>query len=190
MFLPVQMSVIQETTSSSVREAMLAFHHQDISPWSIADPRTPSLSLSNVATPLVLNRPMDKTLEDKILRSEYIDFSLLLPDNIYRSQSPPCRFGMKTLSQAPRVPRLPWLSGKSQLDSFHKWLDAFTAYMLVIVTAHPRHALKLVKYKQIISKAVSKFKGMAWLSYDEQFRRHAAYDLSLPGIKSILNFGQ
>ena len=98
LFLPVQMSVIQETMSSSVREAMLAFHHQDISPWSIADPRTPSLSLSNVATPLVLNRPLDKTLEDKILRGEYINFSLLLPDNIYRSQSPALQIRYKDSS--------------------------------------------------------------------------------------------
>ena len=52
--------------------------------------------------------------------------------------------------------------------------------MLVIVAAHPRRALELVKYQQIISKAVSKFKGMAWLSHDEQFRRRAAYDLNLP----------
>ena len=51
--------------------------------------------------------------------------------------------------------------------------------MLVIVAAHPRRALELVKYQQIISKAVSKFKGMAWLSHDEQFRRRAAYDLNL-----------
>ena len=78
LFSPAQMSVIQETVSSSVRDAMLAFHHWDVSPRSIADPRTPSPSLSNVATPLGLNRPLDKTLEDKILRGAYIDFSLLL----------------------------------------------------------------------------------------------------------------
>ena len=40
LFSPAQMSVIQETVSSSVREAMLAFHHQDVSPRSITEPRT------------------------------------------------------------------------------------------------------------------------------------------------------
>ena len=56
LFSPAQMSVIQETVSSSVREAMLAFHHRDVSPRSIADPRTLSPSLSNVATPLGLGQ--------------------------------------------------------------------------------------------------------------------------------------
>ena len=63
LFSPAQMSVIQETVSSSVREAMLAFHHRDVSPRSIA---VPSPSLSNVATPLGLNRPLDKVIKDKI----------------------------------------------------------------------------------------------------------------------------
>ena len=114
LFSPAQMSVIQETVSSSVREAMLAFHHWDVFPRSIADPRTPSPSLSYVATPLGLNRPLDKTIEDKILRGEYIDFSLLLPGNIYWSQSPALQIPYEDSSPGPRVPRLPWLSGKSQ----------------------------------------------------------------------------
>ena len=51
--------------------------------------------------------------------------------------------------------------------------------MLVIVAVYPRRALELIKYQQIISRTVTKFKGMAWLSYDQQFRRRAAYTLSL-----------
>ena len=150
LFSPVQMSVNQETVSCSVCEAMLAFHHQDISPWSIADPKTPSPSLSNVATPLILNRPLDKTLKDKILRGEYVDFSLLLPDNIYRSQSPALKIQFEDSSPGSQGSPLTLVKRKKPvIDSFHKWLDAFTAYMLVIVAAHPRHALELVKYQQI-----------------------------------------
>ena len=67
---------------------------------------------------------------------------------------------------------------KPVIDTFLKWLDAFMTYML-IVNAYPRQALELIKYQQIISRAVAKFKGLAWLSYDQQFRRRAAYDLSL-----------
>lgn len=62
----------------------------------------------------------------------------------------------------------------------YKWLDAYTSYMLVTVAAYPRRALELLKYPQIISTAESKFKGPAWLTYDEQFRCRAAYDLTLP----------
>ena len=57
---------------------------------------------------------------------------------------------------------------KPVIDSFRRWLDPFTAYMLVIVAVHPTRALQLIKYQQVISWAVSKFKGLAWLTYDEQ----------------------
>ena len=65
LFSPAQMSVIQETVSSSIREAMLPFHLQDVSPRSIAKPSMPSPCLSNVATPLGLNHPLDKAIEDR-----------------------------------------------------------------------------------------------------------------------------
>ena len=45
----------------------------------------------------------------------------------------------------------------------------------------PAH--ELIKYQQIVSPAVSKYKGLAWLAYDQQFRQHAAHDLSLSGEK-------
>ena len=68
---------------------------------------------------------------------------------------------------------------KPVIESFQKWLEAYMVYMLVIVTAYSRWALELIKYQQIISRAVTKFKGLAWLSYDQQFRRHASSNLSL-----------
>ena len=51
--------------------------------------------------------------------------------------------------------------------------------MLVLVHAYPRRTLELIKYQQIISRAVANFKGLAWLTYDQQFRRRAAYYLWL-----------
>ena len=50
--------------------------------------------------------------------------------------------------------------------------------MLVIVAVYPMHAAELIKHQQTISKAVTKFKSLAWLTYDKQFRRCAACDLS------------
>ena len=35
-----------------------------------------------------LNRPLEQNLQDKIIRGEYIDFSLLLPDSLARPQAP------------------------------------------------------------------------------------------------------
>ena len=115
LFSPAQMSVIQETVSSSVREAMLAFHHQDVSPRSIGEPRTPSPRLSNVATPLGLNRQVWTRRSRTKYSAVSTSISLCFSQTIFIGpSSPPCRFGTKTLPQAPRVPRLPWLSGKSR----------------------------------------------------------------------------
>ena len=68
---------------------------------------------------------------------------------------------------------------KPVIDSFHKWVDAFTTFMLVVVNAYPGRAAELIKYLQIISRAEAKFRGLTWRYYDEQFRRRAAQDLSL-----------
>ena len=37
----------------------------------------------------------------------------------------------------------------------------------------------LLKYQQLISCAAAKFKGLSWLTYDEQFRSRAADDLTI-----------
>ena len=139
-----------------------------------------SLFTPGMASPLGLSRPVDKTLEDKILRGEYIDFALLLPDTLYQSQTPEIQLRLDDSSSGPMGSRVTMVRKKKPvIDTFPKWLDAFMTYMLILVNAYPRRALELIKYQQIISRAVAKFKGLAWLSYDQQFRRRAAYDLSL-----------
>ena len=75
---------------------------------------------------------------------------------------------------------------KTIIDTFPKWLDDYMTYMLVLVHAYPRRTLELIKYQQIISRAVANFKGLAWLSYDQQFRRRAAYYLWLSWDKVVL----
>lgn len=62
---------------------------------------------------------------------------------------------------------------------FHKWLDAYTTYMLVLVAAYPRRCIELLKYQHIIGRAETQFQGLAWVTYDEQFRRRAANDLTM-----------
>ncbi|XP_078377780.1 uncharacterized protein LOC144660935 [Oculina patagonica] len=180
LFTPAQLSAIQDTVSSSITAALSNQPRSGNPPLDLASSSSRSRHSSNVATPLGINRPLDKTLEDKILRGEYVDFALLLPDILYRPQSPDIQLRFEDSSPgAPGSPLTLVRKKKPVVDTFHKWLDTFTSYMLVIVEAYPRRSLELIKYQQIISKAVSKFKGMAWLSYDEQFRRRAAYDLSI-----------
>ena len=88
VFTPAQLAAIQDTVSSTVQAALSSFPNREATARMYLDQSTPTPRSQNVATPLGLNRPMDKSLKDKILRGEYIDFCLLLPDTIYRSQSP------------------------------------------------------------------------------------------------------
>ena len=141
----------------------------------LQSPRTPGM-----ASPLGLSRPVDRGLEDKILRGDYIDLALLLPDNMYQPQTPELQLRLDDSSLGPLgSPVMMVRKRKPVIDTFQKWLDAYMAYMLVIVAVHPCRVLELIKYQQIISRAVTKFKGLTWLSYDQQFRWRAAYDLSI-----------
>ena len=97
---------------------------------------------------------------------------------MYRSQVPALQLCQEDSSPGSRGSPLTLVGRKKPvIDTFQKWLDAFTAYMLVVVAVHPTRSLELIKYQQTISKAVTKFKGLALLFYDKQFRRHAAYNL-------------
>ena len=126
------------------------------------------------------NNHGDRALVGNVLRGEYTDFPLLLPDTLYQSQTAEFQLRLDDSSSGPMGSPVTMVRKKKPvIDTFPKWLDAFMTYMLILVNAYPRRALELIKYQQIISRAVAKFKGLAWLSYDQQFRRRAAYDLSL-----------
>ena len=165
VFSPAQMLAIQETVSASVNEALRVFNNHEAQARFPDDLRTPGPRMPNTATPLGLHRPLEKSLEDKILRGEYIDFCLLLPAFMYRSQAPALQLRYEDSSPGSQGSPLTLVRRKKpMIDTFQKWLDAFTAYMLVIVAVHPSRALELIKYQQTISKAVTKFKGLAWLT--------------------------
>ena len=174
---PAQRSAIQDIVSQSVQSALDAVRtNSAFSPTQSSQP----LAASGMASPLGLSRPVDRNMEDKILRGEYVDLALLLPDNLYQSQAPDIQLRLDDSSAGPMgSPVTTVRKRKPVIDSFQKWLEAYMVYMLVIVTAYPRRALELIKYQQIISRAVTKFKGLAWLSYDQQFRRRASSNLSL-----------
>ena len=179
-FTPAQLAAIQDTVSWTFQAAFQLLPHNDVIPPAPAFSSTPSPRVPSVVSPNGLNRPLDKALKDKILRGEYVDFSLLLPETLYQTQTPALQLRYETRPQAPWASPLTVVKRKKPVvDSFQKWLDAFMAYMLVIVTAYPNLAVELIKYQQIISRAVTKFKGLAWYTYDEHFRRRAARHLTI-----------
>ena len=115
----------------------------------------------------------DNVLSDRTLLSS-------IEDMIESDPEPDeCNFQWNTGFSQTQRPVTMVRKKKPVIDTFPKWLDAFMTYMLILVNAYPRRALELIKYQQIISRAVAKFKGLAWLSYNQQFHRRAAYDLSL-----------
>ena len=95
---PAQLSAIQDTVSSSISAALANLPRSGNLPLDLASSSTRSHHASNVATPLGINRPLDQTLEDKILRGEYVDFALLLPDILYQPQSPHIQFWLEDSS--------------------------------------------------------------------------------------------
>ena len=92
-FSPVQRSAIEAIVTQSVHSAFSAFRTPPAT--------TPSTFTPGMASPLGLSRPVDKSLEDKIPRGEYIDFALLLPDNLYQSQTPEIQLRLDDSSSGP-----------------------------------------------------------------------------------------
>ena len=174
-----QLRVLQHTVELSIEQALRNVRGQPDVPPAIPH-ALPSSRPAGTASPLGLHRPLDRSLEDKILRGEYVDLSLLLPDSLTHPQAPALQFRLEDSAPGSTGTPLTMVrKKKAVIDSFHKWVDAYTTFMLVLVTAYPRRAVELIKYLQIISKAEAKFRGLAWLHYDEQFRRRASQDLTL-----------
>ena len=179
VFTPAQLAAIQYTVSSTVQAAFQSLPHNDVIPPAPVFSSSPSPRVPSVVSPNGLIRPLDKALEDKILRGEYVDFSLLLPETLYQTQTHALQLRYEDSPPGSLGSPLTVVKRRKPVDSFQKWLDAFMAYMLVIVTAYHNRAVELTEYQQIISVALTKFKGLAWYTYDEHFRRRAVRDLTI-----------
>lgn len=68
---------------------------------------------------------------------------------------------------------------KTHIDSIDKWLSAFAIYCMFLLTQFPQRAVEMFCYQEIIHSAHRKFAGLAWLSYDIDFRRKAASNPAL-----------
>ena len=128
--------------SRSVHTALIAF----TTPASALNPlasNQPSYT-PDTASPVGLPIPVDRCLEDKIFSGEYVDFALLLPENLYQSQTPEIHLRMDDSSSGPKGSPVTMVRKKKPVtDTFQKWLDAYIVYMPVLVTAYPKRALEL-----------------------------------------------
>ena len=113
LFTSDQLRAIQDTVQSSISQAL---HGGQSYPGTSVSQVLPhsQLCTSGTASPMGLHRPLEKNLEDKILRGEYVDFTLLLPDSIAHPSPPRFSYGWRTRPQAPLLPQSPWCVSGSQ----------------------------------------------------------------------------
>ena len=98
-FSSAQHATIEEIVSRSVHTTLNAFSTPASAFSPLASNQTPCTP--GTASPLGLSRPVDRNLEDKILRGEYVDFALQLPDNLYQSQTPEIQLRLDDSSSGP-----------------------------------------------------------------------------------------
>lgn len=134
----------------------------------------PSSRTQNTATPLGLHHPLENASNTTYSALSTLTFVYYCLTSCIAHRPPLCSYAYQG-SPLNLVRRK-----IAVINTFQNWLDTFTAYVLLIITVHPARTLELIRYQQTISKAVTKFKGPAWLTYNEQFTRHAAYSLWKP----------
>ena len=151
-FTGAQIVTIRETVQLSVAKSTQQTSTVSRATWAIPRfwrvlPFSFHVSRPGSANPIGLQPPLDKGTEDKIFLGEYIDFTLLLPDTITSPQVPELQVHFNDSGPGSTSNMTMVRKQKFVIDSLHKWLDAYTTYMMVIVSAYPCRALELLKYK-------------------------------------------
>ncbi|KAK2518452.1 uncharacterized protein LOC102094622 [Columba livia] len=113
------------------------------------------------ATPYVgLRRPLGyqlaKATKERIWRGEFIDLFSLLHTELATEH------------------------GRRPGDTLDQWVSAFLVYASVLCEKHPARCGAMFKYLDTIRKLHATYGGTSWMSYDEDFRRRAAKDPTLP----------
>ena len=103
-----------------------------------------------------------------IISGQFVDLAPLLarPSDPLPSGPVITVDGRVVVAPAPKPPR--------RLTDIAQWVQAFSIYSLVWVTYSPARGVDLLKYKLLILRTHAQFGGLAWLDYDEAFRRDAA----------------
>lgn len=100
----------QEHGATSVDRALQSFSISANLPFMGATPPYSGTKprRSKTATPLGLLRPLDRSLEDKISRGEFIDSLCCYPIRLLNARSTSYRCGWTTSPQVPSPPLCPW----------------------------------------------------------------------------------
>ena len=150
-------------------------------PWAPSTPPVDLLPTSSqpTPTPVLLSYfpdmpPIPAKLIQKIINKEFVDLTLLLPDQLQASIAPS---GSCSDTSVVILPSTAWDTQRRkrrQIGDIATWVQLFSIYMLILASAHPGDIPKLVAYQLLIVKHAKKFKYPSWLHYDIEFRKFAA----------------
>ena len=107
--------------------------------------------------------PVPTSIQQRIVRGEFIDFNTLLPEVM---------FSTANITSSPNATRS--TSQTLRINSFSTWLDVWNIYIATVVAHNPSRAAELLGYQRLIHSASKHFSTSAWLNYDMQFRTLAA----------------
>ena len=114
---------------------------------------------------------VDSTLQEKIRRGEYVDFTRLLPRDKQVYDDHHLELVYKD-GQTYFVPAGERDGSSSSINSFHKWELAFRVFSNVYLKEHPERTTELVQYNHIICTAACAYIWENVYTYDREFHMH------------------
>ena len=145
------------------------------------------LPIAPQAAPSVQQPPLPDKVKQRIVKGEYIDFDMLLPESLYPTRhgvSPSPSFTLR-LSDDPAsvegdvVIAQQKAANKRAIRDLPSWMEAWNVYIHVLVQHFPARAQALLAYQRIICDASVRFAPRCWLRYDQRFRASATADKTI-----------
>ena len=187
---PMPFSVEQITSIvSAIVESKLASMSPVPTPTSQANAANINLGDPNEVQRLLNNQSpptgdiaahVDGKTRTAILQGEYVDFVSLLHENSTASSNISELLSLTVNGESVPI-HLPSQGRRKKvpIDSFDRWLSAFSVFATILLSSFPHRAVEMFAYLNIIQSAHKKFLGLSWLAYDIDFRRRAARDPTL-----------
>lgn len=107
----------------------------------------------------------------KIWQNQYINIALLNKGSIELHAL--CAASVLSVNQDGTLEAKPKACNE-KVATVEKWTDAFLIFMAVYLKKHPERTAEMLQYMSVIREAASRGGGMAWRTYDEQFRLRQA----------------
>ena len=126
-------------------------------------------SLISVCSPLGEGVP--NNIRDKIIRGDFVDFSLLIEKGREDNNTNSGVWDGKALSLNDEgFMVFKEVKSTPKVSSVHSWTSAFLIFSAIYLQAHPTRSQEILKYGHMIRTAASRFGSWGWRDYDIQFR--------------------